>query len=299
MPAPFRLEAARKELRSASPSCAIAARSAPGMAGAKHLGHLIEVSKAAEEREVSFRALPHTGWPAKSDDGSDGAWPDRDRRLDTERTMAYGKLVCGETAKAHVEERLVSFRQTQTRRGRNLAGAQRLPKQRCDLRAAANLGREESPGKHVSQANSCEPLPSSVTSRTTSASSRNRASEDLQHFYFGCPQLSPADSSMTSFAVRCHTRGKSSQLCLPNVIPGDSSRPRFAAARSATLFFGNVEPARFLPRRAGFAEDTSLSTWARRSPQTSFRTLVRSVSTRYRDRASSRRSHRRSAGQPV
>ena len=115
------------------------------------------------------------------------------------------------------------------------------------------------------------------------------ASEDLQHFYFGALQFCRLaeqfdDSSLFDVTLD----GNGSQLCLRNVIPGRFLAPRFAAARSATLFSATLSPPGFYRDVLGLPKDTSLLDVG--SPftadQLSVR-LVRSVSTRYRDRASS------------
>ena len=144
------------------------------------------------------------------------------------------------------------------------------------------------------------------------------ASEDLQHFYFGAMQFCRLaeqldDSSLFDVTVTGEGRSQrggtgdasrdgqgdagglaggkrtvGSQLCIRNVIPGRFLAPRFAAARSTTLFSATLSPPGFYRDVLGLPADTALLDVG--SPftadQLSVR-LVRSVSTRYRDRARS------------
>jgi Rad3-related DNA helicase len=147
-------------------------------------------------------------------------------------------------------------------------------------------------------------LQQSVSSITDYISEQpTAASDDLQHFYFSAMQFCRLaeqfdDSSLfdvtltgagtgarAGSAAGTHT---SSQLCLRNVIPARFLAPRFAAARSSTLFSATLSPPGFYRDMLGLPQDTGLLEVG--SPftadQLSVR-LVRSVSTRYRDRAGS------------
>ncbi|MEJ1964845.1 MAG: ATP-dependent DNA helicase [Gammaproteobacteria bacterium] len=133
-------------------------------------------------------------------------------------------------------------------------------------------------------------LQQSVSSITDYISEQpTAASEDLQHFYFGAMQFCRLaeqfdDSSLFDVTLT----GESSQLCLRNVIPGRFLAPRFAAARSATLFSATLSPPGFYRDVLGLPADTGLLEVG--SPFTAEQLrvrLVRSVSTRYRDRAKS------------
>ena len=115
------------------------------------------------------------------------------------------------------------------------------------------------------------------------------ASEDLQSFYFNALQfcrLAETFDDSSLFDVTLNER--SSELCLRNVIPGRFLAQRFAAARSTTLFSATLSPPGFYRDVLGLPADTTLLDVG--SPftadQLSVR-IVRSVSTRYRDRAES------------
>jgi DNA excision repair protein ERCC-2 len=115
------------------------------------------------------------------------------------------------------------------------------------------------------------------------------ASEDLQNFYFNAMQfcrLAEQFDDSSLFDVTLSER--SSELCLRNVIPGRFLAQRFASARSTTLFSATLSPPGFYRDVLGLPADTTLLDVG--SPftadQLSVR-IVRSVSTRYRDRAGS------------
>jgi DNA excision repair protein ERCC-2 len=116
------------------------------------------------------------------------------------------------------------------------------------------------------------------------------ANDDLQHFYFNAMQFCRLAESLDSsslFDITLVGEG-GSQLCVRNVIPGRFLAQRFAAARSVTLFSATLSPPEFYRDVLGLPGDTTLLDVA--SPftadQLSVRT-VRSISTRYRDRARS------------
>lgn len=115
------------------------------------------------------------------------------------------------------------------------------------------------------------------------------AGDDLQSFYFKamhfCRLAEQLDDS-SLFDVTLNER--SSELCLRNVIPGRFLAQRFASARSTTLFSATLSPPGFYRDVLGLPADTTLLDVG--SPfsadQLAVR-VIRSVSTRYRDRASS------------
>lgn len=115
------------------------------------------------------------------------------------------------------------------------------------------------------------------------------AGEDLQRFYFNAMQFCRlAEQLDDSSLFDVTSGGRSSELCLRNVIPGRFLAQRFASARSATLFSATLSPPGFYRDVLGLPADTMLLDVG--SPfsaeQLSVR-VVRSVSTRYRDRAGS------------
>jgi Rad3-related DNA helicase len=115
------------------------------------------------------------------------------------------------------------------------------------------------------------------------------AGEDLQGFYFNamhfCRLAEQLDDS-SLFDVTLS--GRSSELCLRNVIPGRFLAQRFAAARSTTLFSATLSPPGFYRDVLGLPAETALLDVG--SPFSADQLAVRvvqSVSTRYRDRAGS------------
>ena len=115
------------------------------------------------------------------------------------------------------------------------------------------------------------------------------ASEDLQHFYFTAMQFCRLAEDLDDSSLFDITRTeKGSELCVRNVIPGRYLAPRFAAARSATLFSATLSPPEFYRNVLGLPEDTAQLDVG--SPftaeQLAVRT-VRSISTRFRDRSRS------------
>ncbi len=115
------------------------------------------------------------------------------------------------------------------------------------------------------------------------------AGDDLQSFYFNamhfCRLAEQLDDS-SLFDVTLNER--SSELCVRNVIPGRFLAQRFASARSTTLFSATLSPPGFYRDVLGLPADTTLLDVG--SPfsadQLAVR-VIRSVSTRYRDRAGS------------
>ena len=115
------------------------------------------------------------------------------------------------------------------------------------------------------------------------------ASEDLQGFYFNAMHFCRlAEQFDDSSLFDVTTSERSSELCLRNVIPGRFLAQRFASARSTTLFSATLSPPGFYRDVLGLPPDTTLLDVG--SPfsadQLAVR-VVRSVSTRYRDRAGS------------
>jgi DNA excision repair protein ERCC-2 len=115
------------------------------------------------------------------------------------------------------------------------------------------------------------------------------ASEDLQNFYFNAMQFSRLAEELDSSSLFDVTlSARNSELCVRNVIPGRFLAQRFASARSTTLFSATLSPPGFYRDVLGLPADTMLLDVG--SPftadQLSVR-VVRSVSTRYRDRARS------------
>lgn len=115
------------------------------------------------------------------------------------------------------------------------------------------------------------------------------AGEDLQHFYFNSLQFCRLAEQLDSSSLFDITRkGKHSELCIRNVVPGRFLAQRFAVAHSASLFSATLSPPDFYRDVLGLPENTSMldvgSPFS--SEQLSVR-LVRSISTRYRDRAHS------------
>lgn len=115
------------------------------------------------------------------------------------------------------------------------------------------------------------------------------ASEDLQSFYFSAMQFCRlAEQFDDSSLFDVTTNERSSELCVRNVIPGRFLAPRFASALSTTLFSATLSPPGFYRDVLGLPADTTLLDVG--SPfsadQLAVR-VIRSVSTRYRDRAGS------------
>jgi len=115
------------------------------------------------------------------------------------------------------------------------------------------------------------------------------ASDDLQHFYFSSLQFCRLAEQLDSTSLFDITRtGKHSELCIRNVIPGRFLAQRFAVAHSASLFSATLSPPEFYRDVLGLPENAAMldvgSPFS--SEQLSVR-LVRSISTRYRDRAHS------------
>ena len=115
------------------------------------------------------------------------------------------------------------------------------------------------------------------------------AGDDLQHFYFNAMQfcrLAEAFDASSLFDITLSENA--SELCLRNVVPGRFLAQRFAAARSATLFSATLSPHGFYKDVLGLPPNTAVLDVG--SPfsadQLSVR-MVRSISTRYRDRARS------------
>jgi DNA excision repair protein ERCC-2 len=111
--------------------------------------------------------------------------------------------------------------------------------------------------------------------------------EALQEFFFAalafCRLAAEFDSS-TLFEIT-RSEGESSVLCLRNVVPGRFLAPRFAAAHTSVLFSATLNPHAFfrdilgLPPASGYLDVQSPF----QAEQLTVR-LVRSISTRFRDR---------------
>jgi DNA excision repair protein ERCC-2 len=116
------------------------------------------------------------------------------------------------------------------------------------------------------------------------------AGDDLQHFYFNALQFCRLAEQLDASSLFdiTHTSEKSSELCVRNVIPGRFLAQRFAAAHSTTLFSATLSPPEFYRDVLGLPPDAGTldvgSPFA--ADQLSVR-MVRSISTRYRDRTSS------------
>jgi DNA excision repair protein ERCC-2 len=112
--------------------------------------------------------------------------------------------------------------------------------------------------------------------------------EALQEFFFAalafCRLAAEFDSS-TLFEITRSEDGRRSVLCLRNVIPGRFLTPRFAAARTSVLFSATLTPHAFfrdilgLPQTCEYLDVQSPF----QAEQLTVR-LVRSISTRFRDR---------------
>ena len=115
------------------------------------------------------------------------------------------------------------------------------------------------------------------------------ASEDLQHFYFNAMQFCRLAEQFDGSSLFDVTLSENtSQLCLRNVIPGRFLAPRFAAARSATLFSATLSPAGFYRDVLGLpATTTLLDVGSPFSADQLSVQVVKSVSTRFRHRAES------------
>ena len=115
------------------------------------------------------------------------------------------------------------------------------------------------------------------------------ASDELQEFYFNAMHFCRLAEQFDDSSLFDVTLSSSnSELCLRNVIPGRFLAQRFASAHSTTLFSATLSPPGFYRDVLGLPADTRLLDVG--SPftadQLSVR-IVRSVSTRYRDRAGS------------
>jgi len=115
------------------------------------------------------------------------------------------------------------------------------------------------------------------------------ASDELQDFYFNAMHFCRLAEQFDDSSLFDVTLSPSnSELCLRNVIPGRFLAQRFASAHSTTLFSATLSPPGFYRDVLGLPADTRLLDVG--SPftadQLSVR-IVRSVSTRYRDRAGS------------
>jgi DNA excision repair protein ERCC-2 len=132
-------------------------------------------------------------------------------------------------------------------------------------------------------------LQQSVSAITDYISENPTAADDLQHFYFSALQFCRLAEELDGSSLFDITRSQeSSELCVRNVIPGRFLSQRFAAALSTTLFSATLSPPEFYRDVLGLPADTALLDVG--SPfsadQLSVR-MVRSISTRYRDRAGS------------
>jgi DNA excision repair protein ERCC-2 len=112
------------------------------------------------------------------------------------------------------------------------------------------------------------------------------AGDDLQHFYFNALHFCRLAEQFDASSLFDITRtGKQSQLCIRNVIPGRFLAQRFAVAHSATLFSATLSPPAFYRDVLGLPPDTSeLDVGSPFSAEQLSVRLVRSISTRYRDR---------------
>lgn len=115
------------------------------------------------------------------------------------------------------------------------------------------------------------------------------ASDDLQHFYFSALQFCRLAEQIDSSSLFDITRtGRQSELCIRNVIPGRFLAQRFAVAHSASLFSATLSPAGFYRDVLGLPPDTmELDVGSPFCAEQLSVQLVRSISTRYRDRAHS------------
>ena len=114
--------------------------------------------------------------------------------------------------------------------------------------------------------------------------------EALQEFFFAALAFSRLAAQFDTSTLFEITRGEGqrSVLCLRNVIPGRFLAPRFAAARTSVLFSATLTPPAFfrdilgLPRTSEYLDVQSPF----QAEQLTVR-LVRSISTRFRDRGRS------------
>ena len=121
-------------------------------------------------------------------------------------------------------------------------------------RAAARAARRASTACSMHRRSRCwrrcsRPPPRSAS---TSPSSPRSADPPLQAFYSTrCTSLRLAESfgAHSLFDLTRSPRG-SALLCLRNVVPAPLLKPRFAAARSVTLFSATLQPAALPPRHA-------------------------------------------------
>ncbi|MEJ0039327.1 MAG: ATP-dependent DNA helicase [Gammaproteobacteria bacterium] len=115
------------------------------------------------------------------------------------------------------------------------------------------------------------------------------ASEDLRSFYFSAMHFCRLAEQLDEASLFDVTlSGGDSELCLRNVIPGRFLAQRFASAHSVTLFSATLSPPGFYRDVLGLPADTALLDVG--SPFSAHQLavrVVRSVSTRYRDRAGS------------
>ena len=131
-------------------------------------------------------------------------------------------------------------------------------------------------------------LDKSIAAIADHLSQQTGQDEALQEFFFAalafCRLAAEFDSS-TLFEITRSEDGRRSVLCLRNVVPGRFLAPRFAAAHTSVLFSATLNPHDFfrdilgLPRTSEYLDVQSPF----QAEQLTVR-LVRSISTRFRDR---------------
>ncbi|HJV51882.1 MAG TPA: ATP-dependent DNA helicase [Noviherbaspirillum sp.] len=116
---------------------------------------------------------------------------------------------------------------------------------------------------------------------------------DLQRFYFDALQFSRLAESFGThslFDITKEQRGGyvRSVLCIRNIIPAPFLAPRFATARTATLFSATLSPWYFYRDTLGLPEDTAcIEVESPFSAQQLTVKIAGHISTRYRDRSGS------------